>query len=59
MPLRESTHRALIRVYLWEGNGSAALRAFERYRRLLWDELAVEPSEQIRDLLPTASARAD
>lgn len=53
-PLRESAHRALIRVHLSEGNHSDALRVYRRYRRLLQEELGVEPSEQLRGLLPTA-----
>lgn len=53
-PLRESAHRALIRVHLSEGNHSDALRVYRRYRRLLHEELGVEPSDQLRGLLPTA-----
>lgn len=50
-PLRESAHRALIRVYLAEGNAVDALRQFRLYERLLGTELGLEPSRQIRALL--------
>jgi DNA-binding SARP family transcriptional activator len=54
-PLRESAHRALIGVHLAEGNRWAAVRQYERCRRLLLDELGVEPSEGLRALLPAPS----
>jgi DNA-binding SARP family transcriptional activator len=54
-PLRESAHRSLIRVHLAEGNRWEAVRQYERCRRLLLDELGVEPSEALRDLLPAPS----
>jgi DNA-binding SARP family transcriptional activator len=50
-PLRESAHRALIRVHLAEGNRGEALRQYERCRQLLWDQLGVEPSPQLEALL--------
>lgn len=50
-PLRESAHRALIRVHLAEGNRSEALRQRELCRRLLRDRLGVEPSPQLDELL--------
>ncbi|GAC1361324.1 MAG: hypothetical protein NVSMB32_00160 [Actinomycetota bacterium] len=43
-PLRESAHRALIRVHLAEGNRGEALRQYSACRRILRDELSVEPS---------------
>jgi DNA-binding SARP family transcriptional activator len=43
-PLRESAHRALIRVHLSEGNCVEALRAYEEYVRLLDHELGIEPT---------------
>jgi DNA-binding SARP family transcriptional activator len=58
-PLRESAHRAVIGAYLAEGNWWNAFRQFETYRRLLADELGVEPSPQIVALLgwdPSATA---
>ena len=50
-PLRESAHRALIRVYLAEGNESEALRQHDTYRRVLHDELDLEPSARMDELV--------
>jgi DNA-binding SARP family transcriptional activator len=50
-PLRESAHASLIRVHLAEGNQSEALRVFERYRTLLLDELDLEPTPHLSDLV--------
>jgi DNA-binding SARP family transcriptional activator len=50
-PLRESAHRLLISVYLAEGNRAEAVRQYQAYRRLLRDELALEPSPQVQAIL--------
>lgn len=50
-PLRESAHRTLIEIHMAEGNRSEACRQFQRCRRLLREELGVEPSDSIRLLL--------
>ncbi len=50
-PLRESAHRALINVYLAEGNPGDALRQYRLYRRLLAEKLGLEPSAQIERLV--------
>lgn len=50
-PLRESAHRALIGVYLAEGNTVSAFRQYEAYRRLLADELHVAPSTLMEELM--------
>ncbi|MGR6964520.1 AfsR/SARP family transcriptional regulator [Geodermatophilus sp. URMC 61] len=50
-PLRESAHRTVVRVHLAEGNTAEALRAYERFRAVLADELGVRPSEQMTRLL--------
>jgi DNA-binding SARP family transcriptional activator len=50
-PLRESAHRALVKVHLAEGNLAEAVRQFEFYRRILKDELGLSPSPQIIQLL--------
>lgn len=50
-PLRESAHVALVQVHLAEGNRSEALRAFERFRRMLWTELGVEPTAHLAGLV--------
>jgi DNA-binding SARP family transcriptional activator len=53
-PLRETSRRALINIHLAEGNQSEAIAEFDRYRTLLQAELGVEPTEGLRDLIPTA-----
>jgi len=47
-PLRETAHRALVRIHLAEGNISEALRAYESFRALLLDELGVAPSAMMQ-----------
>ena len=51
-PLRESAHQALIKAHLAEGNRLEAFRQYERCRRLLLDELGLEPSPALHALLP-------
>jgi len=50
-PLRESAHRTLIHAHLAEGNPGEAVRQYHLYRRLLADELAIQPSAAIRALV--------
>jgi DNA-binding SARP family transcriptional activator len=50
-PLRETSHAALIRVYIAEGNRAEALAAFERYQILLRAELGLEASPLIQSLI--------
>ena len=50
-PLRESAHRAVVRVHLSEGNPTEALRAFELFRGLLADELGVAPTAALTGLV--------
>jgi DNA-binding SARP family transcriptional activator len=50
-PLRESSHAALIQVFLAEGNMSEAVREFTSYRALLHDELGLEPTPRLRHLI--------
>lgn len=47
-PLRESGHRLLIRALSAAGNGAEALRAYERCRRVIAEELGVDPSRQTK-----------
>jgi DNA-binding SARP family transcriptional activator len=51
-PLRESARAVLIRVHLAEHNQSEALREYARYQRLLRAELGLDPTPQLRALLP-------
>jgi DNA-binding SARP family transcriptional activator len=57
-PLRESTHRALIRVHLATGNTGEALRQYALCRRLLRDQLGLEPSEELGRLLDDGAVTA-
>ena len=50
-PLRESAHRALIRAHLAEGNPGEALRQYRMYSELLHDELDLQPSPHMKELL--------
>ncbi len=57
-PLRETSHAALIRVFLAEGNQTEALGQFERYRTLLNDELSLDPTTNISDLVTPIGRRS-
>jgi DNA-binding SARP family transcriptional activator len=50
-PLRESAHRVLIEAHLAEGNYGEATRQYELCRHLLVDELGVQPSNALRELV--------
>lgn len=50
-PLRESAHRLLIRIHLTEGNASEAIRQFDLCRRLFREELGLEPTPQLAELV--------
>ncbi len=50
-PLRESAHRALIRVHIAAGNAVEAIRQYSACRRLLHDQLGIEPTEQLTALI--------
>jgi DNA-binding SARP family transcriptional activator len=50
-PLRESAHRAVVRVHLSEGNPTEAVRAYELFRVLIADELGVAPSPALTALV--------
>jgi DNA-binding SARP family transcriptional activator len=45
-PLHEAAHRALMAAHDAAGNRAEALRAYQRARRLLADELGVDPSAE-------------
>ncbi|MEV0174623.1 BTAD domain-containing putative transcriptional regulator [Streptomyces sp. NPDC050803] len=51
-PLRESAHRAVVAAHLAEGNVGEAVRHYEAFRRLLDEELGVEPSSRFTRMLP-------
>ncbi len=52
-PLRESAHRAVVRVHLAEGNLVEALRAYRSFRDALDRELGVRPTRQMEELMLT------
>jgi DNA-binding SARP family transcriptional activator len=52
--LRDSAHETLIRAHLAQGNRHEAYLHFTAYRRILRDELGLEPPAAIRQLLSTA-----
>jgi DNA-binding SARP family transcriptional activator len=56
-PLRESAHRALVRLHLEEGNAAEALRQFRLCRRLLHEQLGLEPSPRMLELVAGLDAR--
>lgn len=45
-PWNEGAHRQAIRLLAWTGQRGAALRQFETCKRVLWEELSVEPAEE-------------
>jgi WD40 repeat protein/DNA-binding SARP family transcriptional activator len=49
-PLRESAHRQLMRLLAYAGRTSEAVSQYETCRRLLDEELGVEPSEETTQL---------
>ena len=51
-PLRESAHRTLIRAHLAEGNVAEAIHEYTEFRKLVRDELGVDPSPQMEELIP-------
>lgn len=50
-PLRESTHRLLVGIHLAEGNVEAALRQYRLCRDALSNELGVQPSPALAELV--------
>jgi DNA-binding SARP family transcriptional activator len=53
-PLRESAHAVLIQAHVAEGNRAEAARQFGLYRRLLRDELGLDPSPDLEALVAIA-----
>lgn len=50
-PLRETACVLLVRALLGAGNRALALQTFERFRALLSEELAIEPSVELAELV--------
>ncbi len=57
-PLRESTHRAVMRAHLAEGNRHEALRQYGMLRALLCDQLGLEPTAETELLRQRCERRA-
>jgi predicted ATPase/DNA-binding SARP family transcriptional activator len=49
-PLHEPAHRELMLLYAWAGQQAAALRQYQECRRILSEELGVEPEEATGEL---------
>lgn len=58
-PWREETHRQLMRLYLLNGERSAALAQYESCRRLLQQELGVEPEAETTTLYEQIGAASE
>lgn len=56
-PLRETAHRTLIEIHLAEGNRSEAIRHFDAYSTLVREQLGVEPSAGIAQLIQSELSR--
>jgi DNA-binding SARP family transcriptional activator len=50
-PLRESTHRLVVRIHLAEGNVGEALQQYHACRQLLHAEMGVAPSAALAELV--------
>jgi len=50
-PLRESAHRALMKVHLAEGNAAEVIRRYRQYETIAARDLGVSPSALMRSLL--------
>ncbi len=48
-PLRETAHRALIQAYVAEGNLGEAIRQYHTCKRLLQEQLGLEPSTDLTE----------
>lgn len=55
-PLRETAHRRLMSLHALMGDQAAATEAYERCRRLLWEELGIRPGAETRALLKEIEA---
>jgi DNA-binding SARP family transcriptional activator len=56
-PLRESAHRALIKIHLAEGNTGEAIRRYRLYEKIAARDLGVGPSPIMRSLLRGMTTR--
>lgn len=57
-PLKEENHREVMRTCAMLGDGASAERYYENCRKILWNELKVEPSEETKILIERIRADA-
>lgn len=57
-PFRETSYRRLMRLHLESGNRAEALLVYERCRKLLADELGVDPAPETHELYGSVLAGA-
>jgi DNA-binding SARP family transcriptional activator len=55
-PLRETAHEAVIRVHLAENNLVEAIRQYRTYAHLVSQELGIDPSSTLEQLIGTATS---
>ncbi|MGE5250072.1 MAG: alpha/beta fold hydrolase [Bacteroidota bacterium] len=55
--LHEPAHRSLMQLYAWSGQQAAALRQYQECRRILQEELGVEPEEETLVLYEAVRSR--
>jgi DNA-binding SARP family transcriptional activator len=55
-PLRESAHRALMKIHIAEGNKGEAIRRYRQYEEIAARDLGVQPSPMMRALLSEVTA---
>jgi DNA-binding SARP family transcriptional activator/predicted ATPase len=55
--LHEPAHRTLMQLYAWSGQQAAALRQYEECRRLLKEQLAIEPEGETQALYTAIKTR--
>jgi DNA-binding SARP family transcriptional activator len=56
-PFRESAQRLLVRVHIRHGNVVEAMRTYASFRRLLREELGIEPSPLMEELVASLRTR--
>ena len=57
--LQEIATRKIMRLLAVTGQRNAALKRYERYRQMLWDELSVEPEDETQMLYEQLAAAPD
>jgi DNA-binding SARP family transcriptional activator/pimeloyl-ACP methyl ester carboxylesterase len=55
--LHEPAHRRLMQLYAWSGQQSAALRQYEECRRILFEELGIQPEAETQALYEAIKTR--